>query len=164
MSIVIAWLCSSQDKYVCYKGTAGTFSAVPRGGVLACKQYVPGILKSNIASSPPNYGVVWNLKWRDDIPLSSISPVWTHHSQPLPSIESYAYVLFPLRISPSFWSSMVDVRGYFLYSIFSASYHPYILGILILILQNKCRNCVRVKNNTNFWTNYWNRRETGYNM
>jgi len=31
-------------------------------------------------------------------------------------------------------------------------------------LQNKCTNCKGVKNNTNFWTNYWNTREAGYSM
>jgi len=31
-------------------------------------------------------------------------------------------------------------------------------------LQNKCTNWKGVKNNTNFWTNFWNTREAGYNM
>jgi hypothetical protein len=31
-------------------------------------------------------------------------------------------------------------------------------------LQNKYTNCKGVKKNSDFWTNYWNTRETGYNM
>jgi len=31
-------------------------------------------------------------------------------------------------------------------------------------LQNKCTNCKGVKNKHQFWTNYWNTREAGYNM
>ena len=40
-----------------------------------------------------------------------------------------------------------------------------IIIIIIIImdrLQNKCTNCNGVKNQ--FWTSYWNTRETGYNM
>jgi hypothetical protein len=114
VSIVVAWQCSSQDKYVCYKGIGGTFTALPRGAVLACKQYVPGILKSNIASSPPNYGVVWNLKWRDDIPtpLSAPRQLTTLNR----SISHIVLCLCPFAFSgflPSFWWSMVDVYDHF---------------------------------------------------